>query len=573
MKRPPHRRSIQFKLNALVIGSILAVALGLMLISYYVFCERVDEQTCLQVQQAAKACSENVISDNLIQIWKEINTEEYRDVRSRAQAAGDEEIIRDWMRSRPGAFNGLTGETVKEDGTLVWSLYDDYDVTRGSLLLLKQYLQVDSVYYQINVGGVTYNLIDADEDLFYMGTIEEPIEEFAAYPGNVLIPPTIYRSSFGWLCTAQEPVLDSETGEAVAAAGADRDMTVIIRERYSFLRQSLAFLAVLLLVAIVSGVILMQRTAVLPLRQLADAATNFAKEDRAFTKEDVIQLDLHNNDEIGDLYQEIRSMESRIVDYTDNLTRVTAEKERVNTELRTAANIQAAMLPNVFPAFPDRTDFDLYASMTPAKEVGGDFYDYFLIDGEHLAVVIADVSDKGVPAALFMMSAKILISYRTQMGGSPSEILGAVNAKLCQNNQTRMFVTVWLGILDLRTGLLTASNAGHEYPAVQHAGGSFELFKDRHSFVIGGLEDVRYHEYEMHLEPGSRLFLYTDGIPEASDFQHTLFGTDRMLAALNREPSASPRTILENVETRIRQFVAREEQFDDMTMLCLEYRG
>jgi sigma-B regulation protein RsbU (phosphoserine phosphatase) len=158
-------------------------------------------------------------------------------------------------------------------------------------------------------------------------------------------------------------------------------------------------------------------------------------------------------------------------------------------------------------------------------------------------------------------------------GMSPGQVLEAVNHQICNNNQEDMFVTVWLGILDLRTGLLTASNAGHEYPAVQHAGGSFELFKDRHSFVIGGLEDVRYHEYEMHLEPGSRLFLYTDGIPEASDFQHTLFGTDRMLAALNREPSASPRTILENVETRIRQFVAREEQFDDMTMLCLEYRG
>ena len=251
-----------------------------------------------------------------------------------------------------------------------------------------------------------------------------------------------------------------------------------------------------------------------------------------------------------------------------------AEKEaHALTELSLARRIQAGALPSQFPAFPDREDIDIYATMTPAREVGGDFYDFFLIDHDHLGLVIADVSGKGVPAALFMMESKIIIRNNTMAGMSPGQVLEAVNHQICNNNQEDMFVTVWLGILDLRTGLLTASNAGHEYPAVQHAGGSFELFKDRHSFVIGGLEDVRYHEYEMHLEPGSRLFLYTDGIPEASDFQHTLFGTDRMLAALNREPSASPRTILENVETRIRQFVAREEQFDDMTMLCLEYRG
>ena len=216
-----------------------------------------------------------------------------------------------------------------------------------------------------------------------------------------------------------------------------------------------------------------------------------------------------------------------------------AEKEaHALTELSLARRIQAGALPSQFPAFPDRDDIDIYATMTPAREVGGDFYDFFLIDHDHLGLVIADVSGKGVPAALFMMESKIIIRNNAMAGMSPGQVLEAVNHQICSNNQEDMFVTVWLGILD-----------------------------------IGGLEDVRYHEYEMHLEPGSRLFLYTDGIPEASDFQHTLFGTDRMLAALNREPSASPRTILENVETRIRQFVAREEQFDDMTMLCLEYRG
>ena len=574
MKGPPRRRTIQFKLNALVIGNILAVALGLMLISYYVFCQRVDEQAYKQIQHAAEACAENVYSDELLHFWEEINTEEYREVRERAQAAGDEEIIRDWMRSRPSLVTSEISESeYTVNGEPIWSLCDDFDIINGGLQTLKQYLHMDSVYYQIIVDGVTYNLMDPDEDLFYLGTVEAPIPDFADYPGNVQIPPIIYRSAFGWLCTAQEPIRDLETGEAVAVAGVDQDMTSIIQERYSFLRQSLAFVALLLVAAILSGVALLQRTAIRPLQRLAEAATNFAKEDQAFTKEDVIQLDLKSNDEISDLYREIQSMENRIVDYTEHLTQVTAEKERVNTELRTAANIQASMLPSVFPAFPDRSDFDLYASMTPAKEVGGDFYDFFLIDEDHLAVLIADVSDKGVPAALFMMSAKILINYRAQLGGSPSEILSAVNAQLCQNNKSRMFVTVWLGILDLNTGVLTCANAGHEYPVLRGPDGVFRLFKDKHGMVVGALARSRYQDYALKLQPGDAVFVYTDGVPEANNAAGEFYGLERMEAALNRLAACEPRQLLEGIRADVEAFTGDADQFDDLTMLCLSYKG
>jgi serine phosphatase RsbU (regulator of sigma subunit) len=249
------------------------------------------------------------------------------------------------------------------------------------------------------------------------------------------------------------------------------------------------------------------------------------------------------------------------------------ESSRLETELNTASNIQAHMLPNIYPAFPERPEFDIYATMNPAKEVGGDFYDFFLIDDDHLGIVMADVSGKGVPAALFMMASKIIIANNAKIGKEAAQVLTDANNAICQNNPEEMFVTVWLGILELSTGRLTAANAGHEYPSVMHAGGRFELYKDKHGFVIGGMEGVRYKQYEILLEPGSKLFLYTDGVPEATAADQQMFGTDRMIEALNSNNTAAPKDILATVRTAVDGFVGEAEQFDDLTMLCLEYRG
>lgn len=266
-------------------------------------------------------------------------------------------------------------------------------------------------------------------------------------------------------------------------------------------------------------------------------------------------------------------------------------------ELNTAAAIQAHMLPNVFPPFPERQDFDIYASMDPAKEVGGDFYDFYLIDEDHFGVLIADVSGKGVPAALLMMASKILLQNYAMAGYSPAAILTEANERLCANNAEGMFVTVWLGILDLKTGVLTAANAGHEYPVLHRAGQAFELFKDRHGLVLGGMEGVQYREYEIRLEPGDEIFVYTDGVPEATNSANELYGTDRMLRALNGTGGAagaatgvaagaatgdsvgaasgdvSPKELLAAVRKDVDEFVHGAPQFDDLTMLCLRYYG
>ena len=324
----------------------------------------------------------------------------------------------------------------------------------------------------------------------------------------------------------------------------------------------------IILLALVGALILASRT-VKPLEKMTRRINALRGGDTVFEMDDAYRTD----DEIEILAEAFATLSKRTRDYIDEITTITAEKERIGTELALATRIQADMLPNIFPAFPERPEFDIYATMTPAKEVGGDFYDFFLIDDNHLGLVMADVSGKGVPAALFMMISKILVQNYAMTGRSPAEVLRDVNNQICSNNREEMFVTVWFGVLDTRTGKITAANAGHEYPALMPAGGKFELVKDKHGFVIGGMEGMRYKEYELQLTPGAKLFLYTDGVPEATDANKELFGTDRMLAALNADASAVPEKILKQVRGAVDGFVQDAEQFDDLTMLCLEYRG
>ncbi len=249
-----------------------------------------------------------------------------------------------------------------------------------------------------------------------------------------------------------------------------------------------------------------------------------------------------------------------------------AEKERIANELETASRIQFSMLPHDFPPFPERTEFDIFATMDPAKEVGGDFYDFFLIDDDHLCILIADVSGKSIPAALFMMISKVILQSCAMLGKSAAEILEKTNDALCSKNQTTMFVTVWLGIMEISTGRITAANAGHEYPFIMKDG-KFEMLKDVHGFVVGGMSGMTYTEYEIALNPGDKIFLYTDGVPEASDPDEQMFTTSRITEALNEDPAAAPDGILRNMKKSIDEFVKGAEQFDDITMLCMEYKG
>ena len=243
-----------------------------------------------------------------------------------------------------------------------------------------------------------------------------------------------------------------------------------------------------------------------------------------------------------------------------------------NKELTLATDIQQHMLPSIFPAFPERKEFDVYATMNAAKEVGGDFYDFFLIDDNHIGLVIADVSDKGVPAALFMMASKIMVQNYAMLGQSPAQVLTSVNKQICLNNQDEMFVTVWLGIFDLKTGILKAANAGHEKPVIKQADGQFEILNDKHGFVVGWNKDAVYTEYQVKLKKGSKIFVYTDGVPEATSSEGQ-FGFEKMMDVLNQNQEKAPDEILKAMQEEINNFVGKKDQFDDITMLCFEYKG
>lgn len=337
----------------------------------------------------------------------------------------------------------------------------------------------------------------------------------------------------------------------------------------SVLSMSLLIAAVTAVLFMILGVLflnLLKKNVIIPLRE-EQSIINQYKENK-YAAETVEKLRcISSENEIQELAEDFSSMVLEIERHINDVKNITAEKERIGAELELATKIQASMLPNIFPPFPDREEFDIYASMTPAKEVGGDFYDFFLIDDNHLGLVMADVSGKGVPAALFMMSSKILVKNYAMTGSSPSKVLEQTNAQICKNNEQEMFVTVWFGILEISTGRITAANAGHEYPIIKKTDGDFELFKDKHGFVVGGMDGMKYKDYELTLEKGDVLFLYTDGVAEATNAKNELFGTDRLLTALNNSKTADPKVLLENVKSAVDEFAGEAEQFDDLTML------
>ena len=370
--------------------------------------------------------------------------------------------------------------------------------------------------------------------------------------------------------TAMVP-LKGEDGKTKAILCVQYQMASIIEERNSFVRKVLITMILVAAAVSLGQVFYLGRRLLHPLQIITKEASRFASENEM--RDEKLSSVIKNRDEIGQLARAIDQMEEQIQSYVEKITSITAEEEKMRTELSLAARIQLEALPGTFPAFPDRNEFDIYASMKLAKDVGGDFYDFFLVDDDHLCLVIADVSGKGIPAALFMMVSRTILANIAMMGMSPKEVLEKANEAICANNKEEMFVTVWLGILEISTGKVTAANAGHEYPVLKKPDQDFEILIDKHGFVLGGMEEVKYREYEFDMEPGAKLFLYTDGLPEATDNEQNMFGVELMMDALNESLNLSTKEILDHMKGRVDGFVGSAPQFDDLTMLCIEYFG
>ena len=384
-----------------------------------------------------------------------------------------------------------------------------------------------------------------------------------------------YADRYGHMMNASRVIFDSK-GNAAGLLCVEIDINRMNQTLQQYLRTVIitAFIITILIIAFFFHSI--QRSLIGPILEISESANSFVEKMRSNVppKELVYKdVEINSSKEVNLLADNVKSLADGVSTYMTHLEAETSERKRMETEMELATSIQSDVLPSTFPAFPDRKEFDIYAVMDPAREVGGDFYDFFLIDETHLGLVIADVSGKGIPGALVMMTAKILTKDNGMKYSSPAEVLKAVNKQLQENNKEEMFVTMWFGILDTVTGKIVAANAGHEYPAVMQPGGEFELVKDKHGLVLGAMEDVSYTDYELILKPGSKLFVYTDGVPEATNRHGELFGTERMIAALNTDTEADPERLLQIMRRAIDNFVKDADQFDDLTMLCLEYKG
>ena len=385
------------------------------------------------------------------------------------------------------------------------------------------------------------------------------------------------EKEYGWIGTDYAPVTGAD-GSFLGYISIDLDLNDFFRRIFRTLAVLIPGAILVILFVAYKAARLMVRHILSHLTELAGAAREYTARDKVNNPEETTayfsRLNIWTRDELEELWQNMTDMELDMNETMLRLRAVTAEQERMEAELSIAAQIQEGMLPRKFPAFPDRGEFDIYASMTPAKEVGGDLYDFFLIDEDHLAMLIADVSGKGISASLFMVNAKALLQNQMiQSGSDVVEICEKVNGRLIEQNEANLFVTVWLGVLTISTGEVVYVNAGHEYPALYRNGGQFIVEKDVHSGPMAAMEEMKFKAGTIRLQPGDTVFCYTDGVPEATDGEEKLFGTERMLQALNRQPDAGPKKLDENVRASIAEFVGEAPQFDDTTILCLKYYG
>lgn len=373
------------------------------------------------------------------------------------------------------------------------------------------------------------------------------------------IPYTGSRNIRSWMYYA--PV--TSTGWTLAVVFPEEELFAGVRG-LTITVACMGLAGILLLCACVA---LIARSITTPLHRLAEATGEIASGNF-----DTELPPVRSNDEVGKLTQAFIAMNRSLKEYIQNLTETTAAKERIESELQVATDIQASLLPRLFPAFPDRPEFDIYASMDPAKEVGGDFYDFFFIDRNNLCFLIADVAGKGVPAALYMMVAKTLLKSEGQRLGEPGAILSYVNNVLATDNDSCMFATVFCAILDIRNGEVRFANAGHNPPLLITSQG-IRYLPLKAGFVLGPMEDTHYETEKLTLQPGETLFLYTDGVTEATNFSEELYGEAQLLAALQRGPQEELVAMIQKIRAEVTEHAAGAPQSDDVTMVAITYRG
>ena len=568
------RKSVSAKLNIMMVLIVLIVAGSLMIISNRAFRRAAFRSAERKLNNIQIANRETIIAD-LNHFQQIFETDAFQDARAKCRtastAAGGQSGLAVWLAAQPSWRQFDSAEHESSDLLTEW-----LNIAQWADTFWETH-DLYSVCIEVQRNGKTWRIYGRtlNEDDSMMLKIDCFGEEVAWYP-------TLSAGSFRSAAQTRSGekdlyircLQDKLDGGAEYCIWISFDMTDEISEYRDFLMTNL--LSVLGLTVLINGiaVLILRRQVSRPIRRIAQATRAFLPEaDGTYSADSVSTVEICSEDELGELSRDIRSMQEQIVENTGNLARMTAERERISTEMNLAREIQASALPGDFPAFPERREFGLYASMRPAKEVGGDFYDFFLIDDDHLALVIADVSGKGIPAALFMMKTMTLIRNQLMTGSDPASALDRVNLRLCEHNPAMMFVTVWAAVVEISTGKVLVCNAGHENPGLRRAGRGFELLKYRHGVFLGVSKKAKHENRVFELQPGDCVFVYTDGVTEATNGAGKRFGEERLAETLNRYPDAEPEALIRHVRGAVDLFAGGAEQFDDITMLCFRYFG
>ena len=464
-----------------------------------------------------------------------------------------------------------------------------YDTAAAKLRNIKRLLDLRFLYVSIpdsdrNDAVYVFDVALTDEDMGLISKLGDrsgvsdvyDITTGVMQTGETASTRRITTGQFGHLLSAYAPLKNS-LGETVAVVGVDIDMALVLYRTAVQTVQLVGIVTAVILLFVLLALLITHRSVVLPIKRLS---AHMAAFDKSAETLELAPFETAGRDEIGVMAQSFNSMAENIKEYVENLRVVTADKQRIATELNVANTIQSSMLPRIFPYPPDRREFSVYATMEPAKSVGGDFYDFYILHGTeqtgtHLAFIIADVSGKGIPAALFMAITQSLMRTRAMQGETPAQIFASVNEQLCHHNDAGMFVTAYMGLLELATGRLTMANAGHNPPLIRRRGGRYEWLRRKPGFVLAGMENMRYADFELTLEPGDRLFLYTDGVTEALNPAFELFGEERLEEALNAsdEQALGVMDLLPYLKDRLDAYANGAEQADDITMLALDWNG
>jgi sigma-B regulation protein RsbU (phosphoserine phosphatase) len=562
-KNKTKRIPLSWKLAAISIFMVAAVSTGMVLVSYYFYTNKINEYYSKEVFNCARH-GMGLMQARLINgLADVILSDEYQAIREKAVKENNPGLLEGYIKSLPPC------ETYGDEKN---TLYDNYDNLLNQVEYTATNEGVTLTSLDVWEGDYIYTIVSPSDGILASGEKRKKAEVLKGFPPDDTVPPLVYTDTkYGWVCSASEPVAKYKEGFRYNAMYTARiDLEYIMMQRHWFLVNSLVFVLVISGVLLLLNIYLNRRFISDPVKKLASGSRNFCAEDKRYTMEDVMELPINSRDEIGDLYTDIKDMQGRIVHYIDRLEKVTAEREHLNGQLSMAVRLKLNLIPGMSKAFPGENRIDIYADMLPMETIGGDYYDFFRIDKDHIAVVIADIFNGGTAAALFMVAFKIILSQFSGYGLEPSQTISAVNDRLYRDNQDNLTLSCWYGVIDLETGKVTAVNAGHETPLLINGDDVKDVPEDDCVFIIGMMSGMPFPQYEFYLHENEKLFLYTDGAFKNRNPEGLKYNKGELEKSLKGADGC--RMAVAKAQEAVNMFTKNTPRSEDTTYMCIEWK-